>query len=415
LIVAPVSVLGNWRTEIERFTPDLKVLTLHGPGRKAGQATIAEHDIVLTSYALLERDAQTLLAHEFYYLILDEAQVIKNPRAQVARAARALRSRHRLCLTGTPLENHLGDLWSLFDFLNPGGLGDERQFQRHYRTPIERHGDARRAEALKRRVRPLLLRRTKDQVAQDLPPKMQILKTLALDEPQRDFYDGIRIAMHRRVQEAILRQGLERSRMTILDALLRLRQACCDPRLIGAGCESGSSGSAKLQWLTAALPEMIAEGRRIVVFSQFTAMLELIEAAVRDLAIPYHVLTGETRERTALVASFQAGNVPLFLISLKAGGTGLNLTAADTVIHYDPWWNPAAEMQATDRAHRIGQVRPVFVYKLIAQDTIEEKIMQLQSRKQSLVSLVYCDPEVSRDAEGSPSLSAASLETLFEP
>src|SRR5258708_13613983 len=256
------------------------------------------------------------------------------------------------------MENHLGELWSLFNFVQPALLGERRQFQRLYRAPIENGGDTKRAAALSRRVQPFLLRRTKDAVARDLPPKVQIVEHIELDERQRDFYDGIRLGQHRRVREAIEQRGLARSRITVLDALLKLRQACCDPRLINADAKTHVIPSAKLDWLSTTLPELIAEERRILLFSQFTSMLRLIEKVVKDLSIPYFLLTGETRQRTELVKRFQAGGVPLFLISLKAAATGLNLTAADTIIHYDPCWNPAVEAQATDRAHRIGQDKP---------------------------------------------------------
>jgi superfamily II DNA or RNA helicase len=408
LIVAPVSVIGNWQQEIARFAPGLRLLTLHGSRRKESFPLIGQADVVVTGYPLLQFDAEILQAHEFYFLILDEAQTIKNSRAKVSQAARALRSEHRLCLTGTPVENHLGELWSLFDFLQPGLLGEERYFQRHYRTPIEKNGHDGRAQALSQRVAPFLLRRTKDSVAKELPAKMEIVEAIVLEEKQRDFYDGIRLAMHRHLQEVIQEQGLARSQITILDALLKLRQACCDPRLTQAGAAQEGIPSAKLDWLTTALPELVAEGRRILLFSQFTSMLRLIEEAVTALSIPYCLLTGETKHRSAEVARFQSGAVPLFLISLKAGGTGLNLTAADTVIHYDPWWNPAVEAQATDRAHRIGQDKPVFVYKLIAQGTVEEKMLQLQSAKSALVSQLYAENTASPR-----SLSAADLELLF--
>ena len=294
--------------------------------------------------------------------------------------------------------------------MQPGLLGERLQFERHYRTPIENGGDTKRAAALSRRIQPFLLRRTKDAVARDLPPKIQIVEPIELDERQRDFYDGIRLGQHRRVREAIEQQGLVRSHITVLDALLKLRQACCDPRLVNPDAQTQVIPSAKLDWLATMLPELIAEGRRILLFSQFTSMLRLIEAVVKDLSIPYCVLTGETRQRTELVQAFQAGHASLFLISLKAGGTGLNLTAADTIIHYDPWWNPAVEAQATDRAHRIGQDKPVFVYKLIAQRTVEEKIMQLQADKHALVSQLYAEKGASPSQ-----LSSADLEALFAP
>ena len=410
LIVAPVSVIGNWDREIRTLAPQLKSLTLHGPRRKELFSSIPTVDVVITAYPLLLVDSEVLAAHEFYMLVMDEAQVIKNPRAKVSQAARTLRAEHRLCLSGTPMENHLGELWALVDFLQPGLLGEEREFTRQYRNAIEKSEDKERAQALSRRIAPFVLRRTKDAVAPDLPEKTQIIETIALDEKQRDFYDGVRLASHRRVRETIEERGLARSAITVLDALLKLRQACCDPRLVGGEIENEGIPSAKIDWLTNALPEMIEEGRRILLFSQFTSMLSLIEKTVQELNIPYLLLTGETRERTPLIEKFQTGTVPLFLISLKAGGTGLNLTAADTVIHYDPWWNPAVEAQATDRAHRIGQLKPVFVYKLIAQGTVEERIVRLQERKHALASQLYTEKNAAP-----LQLDAADLEMLFAP
>ena len=409
LIVAPVSALAHWQQEIRRLAPALRALMLHGPARHARFAQIDNVDIVIIGYPQLQLDADVLLERDFSVVILDEAQTIKNPRAKVSQAARALRADHRLCLSGTPLENHLGDLWSLFSFAQPDLLGGESEFQRRYRTPIEKGGDRLRAEALAARLRPFLLRRTKDTVAPELPPKSEMLEPIVLDERQRDFYDAIRLACHRRIREIIEQAGLARSQISILEALLKLRQACCDPRLleVGAGTEVPS---AKLDWLGEALPELVAAGRRILLFSQFTSMLRLIEARVRDLAIPYCLLTGATRERAAQVERFQSHGAPLFLISLKAGGTALNLTAADTVIHYEPWWNPAAEAQATDRAHRIGQSKPVFVYRLIAQDTVEERMLELQERKRTLAAGLYAG------TGGSPlSLTVSDLERLLEP
>ena len=410
LIVAPVSTLGNWQQEVQRFAPQLSVLLLHGSRRRESFSRIATVDVVITGYSLLQLDSEVLLAQDYYLIILDEAQTIKNPRAKVSGMARSLRAEHRLALTGTPVENHLGELWSLFDCVQPGLLRDERHFQRHYRTPIEKDGNRSRAQALAQRLAPFLLRRTKDAVAKDLPPKTEIVETLTFEDRQRDFYDGIRLASHRRIQEVVRQQGLARSQITILDALLKLRQACCDPRLLAAGAGNTDVPSAKLEWLATVLPELIAEGRRVLVFSQFTSMLRLIVTQVTALGIDYCLLTGETQNRPEVIARFQSGGAPLFLISLKAGGTGLNLTAADTVIHYDPWWNPAVEAQATDRAHRIGQDKPVFVYKLIAKDTVEERIMQLQADKHALASRLYTE------STGSPAAwTSADIEALFAP
>ena len=384
LVVAPTSLLFNWRREAEQFAPALSVLTLHGPERKHRFNRIPEHDLVLTTYALLPRDEDELLAHAWHLVVLDEAQHIKNPKAKAGQVARRLDARHRLCLTGTPLENHLGELWSLFDFLMPGLLGDERRFRRLFRTPIEKEGDEARREALSRRIAPFLLRRTKEQVAAELPPKTEIVRSVELSGPQRDLYESIRLAMHEKVRRAIEKKGVKRAHIEILDALLKLRQVCCDPRLLKLEAARKVKRSAKLELLAELLPELVEEGRRILLFSQFTTMLGLIEDEAKRLKLDYVKLTGRTRDRQTPVDRFQAGEVPLFLISLKAGGTGLNLTAADTVIHYDPWWNPAVERQATDRAHRIGQDKPVFVYKLIAAGTVEERIQRMQAEKQAL-------------------------------
>jgi SNF2 family DNA or RNA helicase len=321
--------------------------------------------------------------HAYHLLILDEAQYVKNAASRGAAAIRQLDARHRLCLTGTPLENNLGELWAQFDFLLPGFLGSQQDFNKRWRNPIEKFGDDTRRELLARRLRPFMLRRKKDQVATELPPKTQIVTTVELEAAQRDLYETVRTAMQKKVREAIAGQGLARSHIIVLDALLKLRQVCCDPRLVKLrGAKAAQS--AKLAMLMTMLPALLDEGRKVLLFSQFTAMLDLIAEALDAAGIPYVMLTGETGDRSLPVQRFQGGEVPLFLISLKAGGVGLNLTAADTVIHYDPWWNPAAENQATDRAHRLGQDKPVFVYKLIVAGSIEEKIVALQERKAAL-------------------------------
>ncbi len=408
LVIAPTSLMFNWRAEARRFAPDLKVLTLHGPERKGRFQWIEESDLVLTTYPLLVRDIEQLKRHRFHLLILDEAQAIKNPRAKVSRQVRELNSRHRLCLTGTPLENHLGELWSLFDFLMPGLLGSQARFRRLFRAPIERQEDEERRELLARRIRPFFLRRTKAEVAPELPPKTEIVQAVALSGAQRQLYERTRVALHDKVRRALASQGAERSRIMVLDALLRLRQICCDPRLLKNVEGAEAAESAKLELLMELLPELVAEGRRVLLFSQFVSMLKLIEQAVTERGIAYVKLTGQTRDRQAVVERFQAGQVPLFLVSLKAGGVGLNLTAADTVIHYDPWWNPAVEDQATDRAHRIGQQQNVFVYRLLTEDTIEQKVFELQQSKRGLVEGLL-------GGGGAVDLGADDLDALFEP
>ncbi|MDR3515878.1 MAG: DEAD/DEAH box helicase [Azospirillaceae bacterium] len=410
LVVAPTSVIVNWRAEAARLAPGLRVLTLHGPDRMPAFEGIAAHDLVLTTYPLLVRDRALLLEQAWHIVVLDEAQVIKNPQSQAAQVAVQLVARQRLCLTGTPLENNLDELWSLFRFLIPGLLGERAAFQQQFRIPIEREDDHERRALLARRVRPFLLRRTKPQVAADLPTKTEIREHIDLGGAQRDLYETIRVAMDQRVRSEVAAKGLARSRIVILDALLKLRQACCDPRLVKLPAAADVTVSAKLDRLMEMIRELVAEGRRILVFSQFTSMLALIHAEMVKAGIGSVSLTGATRDRAAPVARFQAGEVPVFLISLKAGGTGLNLTAADTVIHYDPWWNPAVERQATDRAHRIGQDKPVFVYKLVTVGTVEESILALQARKQALADAILDD-----DAALTGSFEDAEVMRLFAP
>ncbi len=410
LIVSPTSVLPNWQAEAERFAPSLSVLALHGVGRKELFGQIAKHDLVLTTYPLLARDQETLLAHEFHSAILDEAQAIKNPKAAVSAIAHRVNARHRLALTGTPLENNLGEVWSLFEFLSPGLLGDERTFRRIFRTPIEKHGDAAAQTFLSSRLKPFMLRRTKEAVAKELPPKTEIVERVRLEGAQRDLYETVRSLMHARVRDEIAKKGLAKSHIIFLDALLKLRQVCCDPRLLKMPRAQKVKGSAKLERLMEIVPELVGEGRRILLFSQFTSMLALIEAELRASKIPYVQLTGDTTDRATPVRAFQSGKVPVFLLSLKAGGTGLNLTAADTVIHYDPWWNPAVEAQATDRAYRIGQDKPVFVYKLIVEEGIEEAIEQLKARKAALAEALFAG-----SAKKPLDLTEADISALFAP
>ncbi|WEF32147.1 DEAD/DEAH box helicase [Pseudoduganella chitinolytica] len=413
LVVVPTSLIGNWCAEAARFAPGLRVLTLHGKDRQVHFERIASADIVLTTYALLPRDEATLRTHTFHLLILDESQYIKNSRAKAAQTARLLTARHRLCLTGTPLQNHLGELWSQFHFLMPGLLGDEKTFNAHFRKPIEVQHDNDRNALLTRRVKPFMLRRTKDKVASELPPKTEVVLPVELGSAQRDLYETVRVAMDKRVRDEIGRKGAARSQIVILDALLKMRQVCCDPRLVKGTLLKGAksaAGSAKLEALLELLDTLLSEGRKVLVFSQFTSMLELIATALRARALDYVTLTGETLDRGTPIDAFQQGEVPVFLISLKAGGVGLNLTAADVVIHYDPWWNPAAENQATDRAWRIGQDKPVFVYKLIAQGTLEEKIQELQRRKGDLADAV-----MGEGGQLNAALTQEDLQAIFAP
>lgn len=388
LVVAPTSVVPNWRAEAKKFTPTLSVIVLQGSRRKKEFPCIPYADLVLTSFALLQRDIEDLKKFDFHLVVLDEAQNIKNPAAKVSQAACELKSTHRLCLSGTPIENNLGELWSLMRFLLPGFLGSQDAFRARFQLPIEKEEDEECMDTLKHRLAPLILRRTKDEVANELPPKTILVHPIDLTTEQKDLYETVRATMDKRVREAIAAHGIEQSHMVFLDALLRLRQICCDPRLLDGSHFQASTAkekkSAKLEYLCDLLEVLLEEGRRVLLFSQFTTMLEHIGARLEKLDVPYLKLTGSSRDRGKLVKTFQEGDVPLFLISLKAGGTGLNLTAADTVIHYDPWWNPAAEAQATDRAYRIGQTKPVFVHKLICTNSVEERIQKLQGEKTKL-------------------------------
>ncbi|CAN5298505.1 hypothetical protein BH11CYA1_BH11CYA1_22240 [soil metagenome] len=408
LIVCPTSVLPNWISEIAKFTPSLVATPLYGPNRQDYFARIAKSDIVLTTFPLVNRDLKVLGEQHWKAVILDEAQFIKNANTLVARAVTALKADFRLCLTGTPVENNLGEIWSQFNFLMPGFLGDRQSFRDNYRTPIEREGSAEVQKKLAERIRPFLLRRKKENVAKDLPEKTIIVKKFDISGAQRDLYETMRVAMYYKVQKALESKGLARSHILILEAMLKLRQVCCDPRLLPLEMAQSVEQSAKLELLLLMLEQLVAEGRKILLFSQFTSMLDLIIPELEKRKITFVQIRGSTKDRAAPVKQFQEGDTPIFLLSLKAGGTGLNLTAADTVIHYDPWWNPAVENQATDRAHRIGQRKPVFVFKLIASDTIEERILILQELKRELAENLY-----SEDNSLPSKITQADIEQLF--
>jgi superfamily II DNA or RNA helicase len=411
LIIAPVSLMGNWRKEAERFCPELRCLVHHGLDRHDAADSMAEHDIVIAPYSLLHRDRERWLQAQWHLVVLDEAQNIKNANTHAAQVASELNTRHRLCLSGTPMENHLGEVWSLFHFLMPGFLGSQKRFTELFRNPIEKQGDPESLRQLRARVTPFMLRRTKALVAHELPPKVETVMRVELEGKQADLYETIRLGMEKTVREALASKGLAKSQITILDALLKLRQVCCDPHLLKLDAAKKVKTSAKLDQLMELLPEMLAEGRRILLFSQFTSMLTLIEAELKKRNIPWVKLTGQSQKREELIHQFTSGQVPLFLISLKAGGVGLNLPQADTVIHFDPWWNPAVEAQATDRAHRIGQTQSVWVVKLVAQGTIEERILALQERKAQLAESMY-GGSVGRKQ---PLFSESDLAELLKP
>jgi len=387
LVVCPTSLVANWQREAARFTPHLRTLDLTGPDRAERHAAMGRVDLVVTSYAILRRDIETFRAEEFSLVILDEAQHIKNRGSQNAQSAKALRARHRLILTGTPLENSALDLWSLFDFLLPGYLGTAADFRERYETPLGR-GDAPRIMArLRHRVRPFFLRRTKEEVLHDLPAKLEHLTLCELSDEQREVYRALLEQGRREIFDKSGKSGGGRDRLAVLTTLLRLRQVCCHLDLLPQGdvARVWKNPSVKLERTFELIDEAIDGGHRVLLFSQFVQALHLLRDEARRRELDFCYLDGQTVERQAEVDRFQRNaGIPLFFISLKAGGTGLNLTGADTVIHFDPWWNPAVEDQATSRAHRLGQERSVQAYKLIAAGTVEEKIQALQARKREL-------------------------------
>ena len=386
LIVCPTSLVFNWVAEAKKFTPELKILALHGPERHARFAEIAASDVVVTSYALIRRDAEKYRGLEFDTVALDEAQHIKNRQTQNAQAVKAVRAKHRLVLTGTPMENSVLDLWSIFDFLMPGYLGTAKDFRERYELPIAKDKNAEAQTRLARRLRPFMLRRLKRDVAADLPAKLEQVSFCELTPDQRGVYQQVIEASRKEVLEAVGAQGIAKSRMVVLTALLRLRQVCCDLRLLKLDHVNPANASGKLDLFGELLEEVIDGGHRVLVFSQFVGMLTLLKERLATEKIEFCYLDGSTTDRGAVVEQFQKNEaIPVFLISLKAGGVGLNLTGADTVIHFDPWWNPAVEDQATDRAHRIGQTKVVTSYKLITRDTVEEKILTLQNRKRDII------------------------------
>jgi superfamily II DNA or RNA helicase len=413
LIIAPTSVTANWMAEAKRFAPDLILHRHHGGDRSTDDRDLKRADIVVTSYPLLQRDDDLLASIPWNVIVLDEAQVLKNPKAKTYQAAQRLNADMRLALTGTPMENHLGELWSIYNVLMPGLLGDLEGFNRIFRFPVEQRSDANQMKKLRARIRPFMLRRTRDQVLNELPPKTEFVRWVELDAAQADLYESLRTAIHDDVRKVIDKKGLKQSTIHILDALLKLRQVCCDPRLVklpGVAARAASAGSAKLDWLMTHVPELLEEGRKVLIFSQFTSMLALIAQGLSEQNIDYVQLTGDTTDRETPILRFQNGDVSVFLLSLKAGGVGLNLTAADTVIHYDPWWNPAIEAQATARAHRMGQTKPVFVTKLVAKGTLEERMMALLDRKRELATAL-----LTGDGNALTGITADDVENLLAP
>lgn len=409
LVVAPTSVTANWVEESLKFTPDLKVIRLVGSDRDKLYDKIKNADVVITTFALLRLDLARLRRRKWHYVVLDEAQNIKNPQSQTAAAARALTAKHRLALTGTPMENSLIELWSIFDFLMPGFLGDEKSFRARYvRSGAEKPEDI---DGLRIKIAPFMLRRLKSEVATELPPKTEQIIRVPLAPEQQELYDQVRDLSRTRVMATINKKGVGGSTVTILDALLKLRQVACHPQLLRHELAEGVTQSSKHDILHELIDEaVLAEGHRALIFSQFTSHLAIVREWLDERNVPYFYLDGGTRKRQALVDRFNAADgPPIFLISLKAGGTGLNLTAADYVIHLDPWWNPAVEDQATDRAHRIGQTRPVFVYKLVSEGTVEDKILKLQRTKRELFDAI-----VGQATVGGSGLTIDDIKSIFD-
>src|ERR1044071_9026895 len=386
LVVCPTSLVFNWVCEAKKFTPELKVLALHGPERHALFEQIQTHDLIITSYALIRRDAERYRGLEFDRVVLDEAQHIKNRQTQNAQSVKSMKARHRFVLTGTPLENSVLDLWSIFDFLMPGYLGTSQDFRERYEIPIIRDKNEKAQTRLARRLKPFMLRRLKKEVEPELPEKLEQVCFCDLTSEQRTVYQQMIEASRKEILEAAGAQGEARSRIVVLTALLRLRQVCCDLRLLKPEGVDPANASGKLDVFSELLEEVIDGGHRLLVFSQFVSMLTLLKQNLNGKGIDYCYLDGSTSDRQGVVERFKTNSaIPVFLISLKAGGVGLNLTEADAVIHFDPWWNPAVEDQASARAHRIGQTKVVTSYKLIARDTVEEKILSLQNRKREVI------------------------------
>ena len=403
LVVCPSSLLFNWRREAERFAPSLKVLIIEGPERARLFSQISNHDLVLTSYPLLRRDVDAYRSIAFGAVILDEANHIKNPDTQNAQAAMALRGTFRFVLTGTPVENSVRDLWSIMNFLLPGYLGDRDEFRERYELPISRGSEPERSR-LAKRLRPVMLRRLKRDVVRELPEKIQQVTFCDLSDEQKELYSKLHVEGRKKLEMLSTERDRARARMTMLTTLLRLRQACCDLRLLG---QDANSPSGKMDLFLELIEEAVDGGHRVLVFSQFVAMLKLIRVELDHLGIEYCYLDGQTKDRARVVDRFQeSSDLPVFLISLKAGGVGLNLSAADTVFHFDPWWNPAVEDQATDRAHRIGQHRVVTSYKLITRGTVEEKILHLQQRKRDVSEAMLESEE--------PLMNGLSLDEIAE-
>lgn len=410
LVVCPTSVVENWIREAKKFAPDMKVVALVGKNRSDNFNIVKDYDLVITSYPLIQRDLEEYTRRKWHYLIMDEAQKVKNHRTKTHEAFCKIKAKHKLALSGTPIENRLMELWSIFQIIMPGFLMSQTAFKRYWAQPIEKSNDNDRKSELKQKLMPFILRRTKDQVLKELPPKTETLHYCELTEKQKVLYREVAEYSKSEIFKTIDSKGMEKSYFSILTALLRLRQICCHPGLVNKDISSPIEDSGKVQELFPLLEEIIEEGHRILLFSQFVEMLKIIETGIHANNWQSVYLDGSTKNRQAVIDEFQENSEnKIFLLSLKAGGVGINLTAADYVIHFDPWWNPAVENQATDRAHRIGQIKPVFVYRMITRDTIEEKIHNMQQKKKELADSVITD-----ETSWLKRLSLSDIENLFD-
>jgi len=408
LIIAPTSVVFNWIDEINKFAPSLSVLNHTGNDRKKdSELHLNKYDVVIMSYGIVLRDYNFLSNFKFHYIILDESQKIKNPISRTGRAIRNLKSNYRLCLTGTPIENNLTELWSQMSFLNPGLFGSYNKFNESFVKGIQKNSDGNALAVLKRSIYPFILRRTKNLVAKELPPKSETIHYCEMEKDQARIYNFWRDSIRYEILKVIETEGIKKSGFKVLEGLLRLRQICNHPILVE---NSYKKMSGKFEEFKMMLTKVVGEGHKALVFSQFVKMLELMKEHLEKGNIKYEYLTGSTINREERIKNFkESDEIKIFLISLKAGGFGLNLTEADYVFHYDPWWNPAVENQATDRVHRIGQDKQVFVYKFITKNTIEEKILHLQEKKKKLVEEI-----ISTDSGLLKNLTKEDINMLFE-
>lgn len=410
LVVCPTSVVENWNREAKRFAPDMKVIALVGKNRAENFGSTGDFQLVITSYPLIQRDLEMYANHPWHYLIMDEAQKVKNHRTKTHEAFCKIKAKHKLALSGTPIENRLMELWSIFQIIMPGFLMSQNGFKRYWAQPIEKSNDQDRKMELKQKLLPFILRRTKDQVLKELPPKTETLHYCELTDKQKALYKEVAEYSKAEIFKNIDSKGVEKSYFSILTALLRLRQICCHPSLVNKDFNAPFDESGKVQELFPLLEEIIAEGHRVLLFSQFVEMLQIIQNGINQFGWENVYLDGSTKNRQSVIDDFQSNeNIKVFLLSLKAGGVGINLTAADYVIHFDPWWNPAVENQATDRAHRIGQVNPVFVYRMITRETIEEKILNMQQKKKELADSLITD-----ETSWLKRLSLSDIENLFD-